>query len=622
MPKLDGNLNQAAWKFAAKENVFYDVSTEKPAADQTESLLLFDSKYIYVAFYCHDAHPEKIIARETVRDASLKNDDNVTFIIDPFYSRNADDFDSFTINPLGTKNTHIAGGAAGKLEWQGDWSASAQRVSDGWIAEMKIPWNIISYPSKTTQTTMGVNFQRFQERTKITSIWSVLGYDQLPEREGRWFGVQPPLRAWKPKISFLPYLLPTGILQGGTSSVRIGLDARYQPTSTLTGVATINPDFGSVEGAVESIAFARGGHFVPDKRPFFVEGGETMIMGHDYQLGALFDSQQIQHVDAGIKLFGKPSNPITLGALATFAPQESNLVTHIRDQFNPSAQASLLVMQHIAPGADNTLAAFSPSYQFGKWSADGTAVQTLGQNAGGMAWTGALNLNDKNLFATLRYRRAGASFTDPLGFVPFNDYKGWEGYMEYGADWRHGTFRRFDLSFFPTWDWHLSGARFRREAGIDFAMITRTDYSFEMNVTGGTFDNTTDFVYGGSFGIGVSNPYHQWNFNFSTGEQASLPYTSFGPALKVRLFHNFDVSLDSFVQVYQGVTQQHILSFNYEISPYRSWGGRMVAQNGRINLYLSYRNAGHGGADTYFLIGDPNGTSFSRQIAVKWVFAI
>ena len=88
----------------------------------------------------------------------------------------------------------------------------------------------------------------------------------------------------------LPYLMPSGLVTGGRGQVQMGLDVRYQPTPELTSVATLNPDFASVEGAVESIGFSRSERFVPDARPFFLEGRNYLQLGDFYAIGSYFDS--------------------------------------------------------------------------------------------------------------------------------------------------------------------------------------------------------------------------------------------------------------------------------------------------------------------------------------------
>jgi hypothetical protein len=302
--------------------------------------------------------------------------------------------------------------------------------------------------------------------------------------------------------------------------------------------------------------------------------------------------------------------------------RQANVITQLRHDFGPTASASLMLLQRTGSGEDNSVIALSQSIRRGKWSVDGEVAQTSGPEAGGMAWTGALNLEDKNLFTTVRYRRVGASFLDRLGFVSFLDYKGWSSYTSWYAQWRHGFFRSFELDFNPIFDQHLDGRPFRRRASLNVGFETRSDYFLGLNIDGGKFDSDTDFTYGFNLGGNISNRFRRWNLNVTTGQQANLPYTSFGPSFSVRLFKKLDISIGSFVQNYQGVTQQHIITFNYEITPYRSWGGRAVIEDGGTNFYISYRSAGRAGTDTYLIIGDPNARRFTQHVMMKWVFAL
>jgi hypothetical protein len=622
-PILDGDLSDPAWKLAAKAEIFLDPQTARPTQDQTEAYLLYDSRYIYVAFHCHESQPNAIVARETVRDSNLGDDDTVRVEIDPFHTCKFEDCASFTVNPLGTRNAHLGGGRAGKLEWQGDWDAATRRTPDGWTAEMRIPWAILSYPQHRGRMTMGINFYRAQQRTRITSFWSDLGPQQFYEREGIWQGVEAPAQTWKPRFSVLPYLEPIGEGAGSANRVHSGLDARYQPTPEMTAVATINPDFASVEGAVEGIAFTRSERYVPERRPFFLEGGDYLRMGQGYAIGQYFNSTHIPQFDTGIKLYGKIDPKNTIGMLGTLAVgQQANYVAQLRHEFSTTSSANLMVLQRLEAGNDNTVAALGQSFRKGKWSVDGQFAQSAGVDAGGSAWTGAINLEDRNLFTTIRYLHVGEKFVDRLGTISFNDFQGWSSYTHWGAEWRHGPLRGFNVDVFPTLDWHTDGRPFRRQLGLGFGFDTRNDYTMGFHVEGGKFDADTDFTYGLDFGGGVSNRFRQWRFSVTTGQQANLPYTAFGPSFSVRLAKKLDLSVSSFLQSYQGLSQQHILTFSYELSPYRSWGGRVVVQDADTNFYISYRNSGRGGMDTYLILGDPNAKRFTKRIMMKWVFAI
>ena len=76
------------------------------------------------------------------------------------------------------------------------------------------------------------------------------------------------------------------------------------------------------------------------------------------------------------------------------------------------------------------------------------------------------------------------------------------------------------------------------------------------------------------------------------------------------------------VQDFAGRTQQHIVTASYELSPTRSFGGRIVVENADTNWYLSYRSSGARGTEMYFLIGDPNAQRSADKAAIKFVFAL
>ncbi len=622
-PVIDGDLNDAVWKVASVASSFVDSDSGQPVEDQTEALLAYDSDYIYVGFRCHDAMPNSILARETVRDADMGNDDNVRFFLEPFHSQKWNDLSTFIVNARGTRRTSFAGGRANKLEWQGDWAAAAKRTPEGWTAEMRIPWGILTYPHSKDPQAMGINFRRYQTRTQRTSIWSWLGPQGFLEYEGIWKDVHPSEKGWKPRFSMLPYLMPSSQIGGGRSQTRIGLDTRFQPTPEFTGVATINPDFASVEGAVEGIGFTRSERYVPEKRPFFLEGRNYLSLGEDYSLGYYFDPSTITHVDTGLKAYGKINPQTTLGVMGTVGfGHEADYVTHVRREFGPLASASVMMLQHLAPGEDNTVLAFSPEVRRGKWSNNAEFSKTLGVGAGGNGFSDAFNLEDKNMFSTVRYRYVENNFIDRLGYIPFTDYKGWSTYSNWQTNWHHGNLRGFFSDFSTNYDWHIDGTPFRRQASLDFGFTTKNDNRYGVFFNGGKFDQDNDFTYGISVGGGLSNRFKQWGLDLTTGRLGSRPFTSFGPSFRARLFRKLDVAFSTYGETHDGFVQQHILTMNYELSPFRSWGGRMVIDNGNLNAYLSYHNAGQAGTDTYFIIGDPNALRFVKRVMVKFVFAL
>ena len=232
-------------------------------ADQSTAYVLYDEKYIYIAYHCIDNQPDKVEARETIRDSkySVGNDqnpnreDNVTIVLDPYYTKKPHDMSVFSVNALGTPSAKIAGGRGGKLEWKGGWDSAAKRTSDGYAVEIRIPWAILNYPNAKKPVDMGIDFYRYQFRNKLESIWSNVGQHSFTDLEGIWTGVTVPQTRFHPKLSVLPYMLP-GVDENGPT-FRAGVDTRLTITPDLTGVGSLNPDFNTIEGAVEGIGISR-----------------------------------------------------------------------------------------------------------------------------------------------------------------------------------------------------------------------------------------------------------------------------------------------------------------------------------------------------------------------------
>ncbi|HIE27912.1 TPA: hypothetical protein EYP66_11555, partial [Candidatus Poribacteria bacterium] len=315
-------MDDACWQNAPKATDFTDPLVGTPAKDQTVARLLYDEESIYVAIHALDSQPDMIVARQTKDQTRFSGEDYVAFSIDPFHTHQFADRNFFVLNPLSAKFAHLAAGRAEKTEWLGLWKAAAKITEDGWTVEMEIPWQMLAYPDTklTAKDTkehekreMGINFARFQQRTGEKSWWSNVGIQEFYEYDGHWMDVLPPAKVREMK--FLPYAYfgrsPASGQEGVTA--RAGMDVRYTFTSQFTLVGTLNPDFENVEQAVEGIDFSYGARFVPDRRPFFLEGKNV------YNLWEFYHSRQISEMDVGLSLFGKMGNRTAFSVGANFA---------------------------------------------------------------------------------------------------------------------------------------------------------------------------------------------------------------------------------------------------------------------------------------------------------------
>jgi len=151
-PKIDGDLSDEAWHNAAKVTGFWRTDRDQLAEEQTEVWICYDDTAIYIAFLCFDSQLTLIRAQQRRRGGSFQNDDFISVKIDPLNRPiiAGGIFYTFSVNPIGTQNEWVPGGAAQKIEWRGDWKAKAKITEIGWQAEMAIPFRIFRLPRKPT----------------------------------------------------------------------------------------------------------------------------------------------------------------------------------------------------------------------------------------------------------------------------------------------------------------------------------------------------------------------------------------------------------------------------------------------------------------------------------------
>lgn len=621
-PAIDGDLADAAWQQASRAETFIDPRRGTVVAEQTTAWICYDDDAIYVAFRCVDTRPDLIVARETVRDYRYTShdsaDDGVEVTLDPFGTHQEDDFSEFSVNPIGTPSARISGGRAAKAEWKGDWAAAARRTPDGWVAEMRIPWGILNYPTSTKPQNFGINFSRWHARPKLASKWSNTGPQDFNEFDGIWTDVQVPQTAFKPTLSLLPYALAT--VSEKHSGLRSGLDARYSLTPEMTLVGSVNPDFATIEGAIEGIAFTRAERYIAEKRPFFLEGRDYLDMGDDYVLGRFFYPRRIGPFDVGAKAYGKLTPVDTLGFLHTADfDRVYNTVARWEHTFGPAAFSRLFVSNRAEAGRDNTVAAAMGRKRWGKFGIEGTGALSSGVDAGEGAAALEAYYSDKGRFTSLRVVNVDPRFNAALGYIPWVDRRGIYAYHSWSERWNTGPFREMYLDFAPMIDWHTDGTPFRRSVGSWFYGVLRSDTALNFGLEHTRFEEETDSTASAGITFNASNRFRRMSLSTTQGRIAGRSYAFYQAGFSLRVLRRLDISYGGGIQQYDGTDEQHIVTASYELSPTRSFGGRAVLQGSDLNWYLSYRSAGALGAELFVMLGDPNAPRFVNQLAVKCV---
>lgn len=242
-PKIDGDLNDEAWKNA---EVATDFVVLRPANGkvvdknyQTTVKVVYNDDAIYISAEMNDPNPEKIPREFAVRD-NFSISDFFLVTINPNDGQNP-----FEFIVQATDNQADAKVSNGRedFNWSAVW-ASASRITDaGWVVEMEIPYRALRFANQTVQS-WGFNFHRRLELLNEQHTWN-----HIDNTVGRWTqydGLITDLREIKPttRLNLYPYQSSiTRTFQGKTDfDWAVGMDIKYGLTENFTLDATLIPE--------------------------------------------------------------------------------------------------------------------------------------------------------------------------------------------------------------------------------------------------------------------------------------------------------------------------------------------------------------------------------------------
>ena len=267
-----------------------------------------------------------MIARELRRDQLEKQDDVVAVVFDTYHdSRSAFWFMTNALNSQVDVRISDDGNAL-DTNWDAGWEVNTAITESGWTAEFSVPFKSLRFdPSNKI---WGVNFGRFIPKVLETSFWA--GETDNDFRVSR-FGILTGLEfsSTGSELRFIPY---STIRYETFSSERwnnmTGLDLEYRYKNNITSNLTYNPDFATVEGDREQINMTRWELSFPEKRKFFLQGGDLF-----QSRITPFYSRRIGEINFGGKAIGK-TGPYTFAVIGVNAkPTDDNPLTSENESF-------------------------------------------------------------------------------------------------------------------------------------------------------------------------------------------------------------------------------------------------------------------------------------------------
>jgi hypothetical protein len=469
-PTIDGVLDEPAWDRAAViENLTQVEPVEGvPPTRPTEIRILYDARSIYFGVRCHDSEPDRIVAKQLRRDGSLKSDDRVELVIDPIFDRRNGFF--FATNPVGARlDGLVVNNRDIDEEWDGIWHAKASIDAQGWVAEIAIPFQTISYDPKTMR--WGFNLERIVRRDREISRWSapsrnieiqsvadagvLEGIENITQGIG--LDVKPYAKGtYEHEPDGDDHLKGTG-----------GLDLSYKLSPEVSLTLTFNTDFAETEVDERRVNLTRFPLFFPEKRDFFLQDAGIFKFGgirfnplpfFSRRIGLDEDGRPVR-ILAGAKVTGRPGG-WNLGFLSTYMDSTPTVDRKmlsvgrvVLNVLEESAVGFIATAGDPITDDDNWVVGpdfnFRTSDLFGDRVLQGNAFLLYSDTSGhgsevtgdDTAWGFKLDYPNDRIEWSIDVTEIGDNFNAALGFVPRR------GIREYIGRWRYrwrprGTFIR------------------------------------------------------------------------------------------------------------------------------------------------------------------------------------
>ena len=334
--ELDGIPGEAAWDAVewGGEFIQYQPDEGKPPSQETSFKILYDDKFLYIAYRAHDTAPDSIVQRMGRRDEFPG--DWVEINIDSYNDKRT--AFSFTLSVSGVRNDEFISNNGDNWDpsWNPIWFAKTHVDALGWTAELKIPFSQLRYGDEA-QKVWGIQVMRRIFREEERSTWQY-----IPRNSGVWvsgFGELHGLNniPSQKQIEIAPYVVAkteryekvdgNPFADGSDSKLTVGMDGKVAVTSDLILDFTINPDFGQVEADPSAVRIDGFQNFFEERRPFFIESRNIFdyqltgsAAGGDYDSDLLFYSRRIggsphSYPSLGDNEYAKvPENTSILGA--------------------------------------------------------------------------------------------------------------------------------------------------------------------------------------------------------------------------------------------------------------------------------------------------------------------
>lgn len=343
---LDGRLDEAAWTRAepATGLVQREPVEGAPATEATEVRFLYDGAALWIGARMRSRDPASIRSLVTRRDREGSSEQIIVSLDTHGDRRTAY---SFGVTPAGVRiDYYHASDFEGSRDYGYDpvWEVETLVDDGGWTAELRIPFSQLRF-SDAGEQVWGVNVVRRVPARNEEAYWVLVGRNETgwASRMGELAGLHGLRRSRG--VEILPYVAGSAnvvdhvdpanpFLQRQSTGLRAGADLKVGIGPSLTLDATINPDFGQVEGDPAEVNLTAFETFFGERRPFFTEGSQLFGgrgLFYSRRIGApppatpdadFFETVDNTTILGAAKLTGRLPSGLSIGALAAVTGEE------------------------------------------------------------------------------------------------------------------------------------------------------------------------------------------------------------------------------------------------------------------------------------------------------------
>ncbi|MES2623997.1 MAG: carbohydrate binding family 9 domain-containing protein [Pseudomonadota bacterium] len=345
-PDIDGVLDEEVWSRAPVIDDFHQMSPTEYAepTQRTEVRIFYTEDALYIGARMYETDPSLIINNVMRQGQGLLNDDVFNLVLDPYLDRRSGYI--FEINPNGVRVEGIYQNVSQvDRNWTGIWQAKANIDEQGWTAEMRIPFQTISFDPANTE--WGINLRRVTRRNNEEMGWisrnrlmnpsiagTITGFSGL--QQGLGLDVVPYIVARQEKIF--------GANGYEDNKIEPQLDVYYKVTPQLNAALTINTDFSATEVDDRVVNLSRFNLFFPERRDFFIRDSDIFQFGRIGN-GSIFGQESNEAVPTSALQNGRPFFSRNIGLSTTGAPVDIDVGGKLSGRVGRFNVGSLIVRQ-------------------------------------------------------------------------------------------------------------------------------------------------------------------------------------------------------------------------------------------------------------------------------------